>query len=295
MLYYIQPGDTLYKIAIRFNTTVMSIFNANVICNPGLIFSNQPIIIPEPGLQLPAAGGNPYYIVLPGDTLWCLANKFNTTVDNLVRMNHIPNPDLIFVGSELLVIPFEEISGKDLKQSWESLSENCDLINPLQVHGTLYFGSFKWEALDISAFPYLLQLLKNPCDIIRYYAAVSMGRIGKNGEIQTALDNLLEDPSPFVANGARLAIRRIELLKRRSKRIHITISDSVLFNEPDLNSSYITIPEASAIIVLKWHIPSPTGEEGPKGDIQMYDWVQDIRTGQVGYMPRAMYREIVII
>jgi|GEM_PF-5595484 len=37
MLYIVQPGDTLYAIAARYNVTVEAILAANVICNPGLI------------------------------------------------------------------------------------------------------------------------------------------------------------------------------------------------------------------------------------------------------------------
>ena len=39
-----------------------------------------------------------------GDTLWDIARRYNTTVEELVRINHISNPDLIHVG-EILRIP----------------------------------------------------------------------------------------------------------------------------------------------------------------------------------------------
>ncbi|MDE6357594.1 MAG: DUF3794 domain-containing protein, partial [Eubacteriales bacterium] len=44
------------------------------------------------------------YIVQPGDTLWCLAKKFNTTVDDIVELNDIENPDLIYPGQKLLIL-----------------------------------------------------------------------------------------------------------------------------------------------------------------------------------------------
>lgn len=44
------------------------------------------------------------YTILPGDTLWSLAKCFGTTVDTLVRLNNIQNPDQIYVG-ELLRVP----------------------------------------------------------------------------------------------------------------------------------------------------------------------------------------------
>lgn len=44
------------------------------------------------------------YVVQEKDTLWCLAKKFNTTVDDIVSLNDIENPDLIYPGQKLLVL-----------------------------------------------------------------------------------------------------------------------------------------------------------------------------------------------
>ena len=44
------------------------------------------------------------YVVQPGDTLWNLAKKFNTTVDDIVKINDIENPDLIYPGQKLLIL-----------------------------------------------------------------------------------------------------------------------------------------------------------------------------------------------
>lgn len=44
-----------------------------------------------------------YHIVQQGDTLWSLANRYGTTVEVLVRLNGIANPNLIQVGKSLLV------------------------------------------------------------------------------------------------------------------------------------------------------------------------------------------------
>lgn len=44
------------------------------------------------------------YIVQPGDTLSALALRFHTTVNTLVKLNHIMNPNLIYIG-QVLKIP----------------------------------------------------------------------------------------------------------------------------------------------------------------------------------------------
>jgi flagellum-specific peptidoglycan hydrolase FlgJ len=43
------------------------------------------------------------YIVKKGDTLTAIAKKYNTTVQNLVKLNNLKNPDLILVGQKLRV------------------------------------------------------------------------------------------------------------------------------------------------------------------------------------------------
>ena len=44
-----------------------------------------------------------YYTVVAGDTLWGIAKKYNTTYQELARINNIPNPNLIYVGQKIKV------------------------------------------------------------------------------------------------------------------------------------------------------------------------------------------------
>jgi LysM repeat protein len=44
------------------------------------------------------------YIVKPGDTLWKLSKKFNSTVDSIAQLNGIENPDLIYPGQKLIIV-----------------------------------------------------------------------------------------------------------------------------------------------------------------------------------------------
>ena len=71
------------------------------------------------------AAGETTYVVQPGDTLWRLAQRFGTSVDELVKLNDIRNPDLIFVGQVLLlptptgeVTPPPQTAGGPLSLSW---------------------------------------------------------------------------------------------------------------------------------------------------------------------------------
>lgn len=44
-----------------------------------------------------------YYTVVAGDTLSKIASKYGTTVDAIVKMNNIKNPNLINVGQKFRV------------------------------------------------------------------------------------------------------------------------------------------------------------------------------------------------
>ena len=48
------------------------------------------------------------YKIKWGDTLWDIANKYGTTVNELVSLNNIKNPDLIYVGNTLNIPSFED-------------------------------------------------------------------------------------------------------------------------------------------------------------------------------------------
>ena len=45
----------------------------------------------------------PIYTVRSGDTLAAIAAQFNTTVQAIVDANHITNPNMIFVGQQLVM------------------------------------------------------------------------------------------------------------------------------------------------------------------------------------------------
>ncbi|MCI9016725.1 MAG: LysM peptidoglycan-binding domain-containing protein [Clostridia bacterium] len=98
--YIVKKGDTLGSIANRYNTTVNELVKLNNIENPNLIYVGQKILItasdkPNNDLKI--------YIVKRGDTLSKIAKKYKTTVNELVRLNNIKNPNLIYIGQKLII------------------------------------------------------------------------------------------------------------------------------------------------------------------------------------------------
>lgn len=297
MLYIVKPGDTLAIIARRLDTTVAAIMEANVICDPQRIFAGEALIIPVPGLNLPKSGGSPFYVVLPGDTLFCLAGQFHTTVNRLARNNQITDPDGIQAYRELMVLPVAPNIDR-LASTWrDTPGENCLIFEP-QRYGIYYLGTFEWYALGTRAIAPLLELTRHPCPEVRYYSALSLGRIARDvsGRVKIALRRLFNDPDPTVAEIARLAYRRLRLAEMGYRRTHLlTIADQLIPDLNDLSRPTITLEAGTAVVVLRWHIPSPTGEEGPRGDIQIYDQVEVISSGRIGFIARRGNNEISMV
>ncbi|AZP05789.1 MAG TPA: LysM peptidoglycan-binding domain-containing protein [Candidatus Jeotgalibaca pullicola] len=104
--YTVRSGDTLYAIALRFNSTVQQLTQLNSITNPNLIRVGQ--VLKVPGGSTPTTPTAPTaptttYTVKSGDTLYAIALRYNTTVQKLVQLNNIANSNLIRVGQVLKI------------------------------------------------------------------------------------------------------------------------------------------------------------------------------------------------
>jgi len=96
----VQPGENLFRIALKYHTTVEAISAANSIVNPSLIFAGQKLIIPSGG-GVPTTAR--YHKVQPGETLWSIALKYNTTPWTIAAANGISNINYIYAGQTLSI------------------------------------------------------------------------------------------------------------------------------------------------------------------------------------------------
>lgn len=102
--YTVQRGDTLSEIALRYGTTVNQIASQNRIANPNLIYVGQILTIASnTNANNIGSAGTQKYIVKSGDTLSEIALRYGTTVNKLVSLNGIKNPNLIYPGQVLRI------------------------------------------------------------------------------------------------------------------------------------------------------------------------------------------------
>ncbi len=92
--YMVRYGDTLWKIAQIYNTTVEEIMRLNNMDSSFLSVGQL--------LKIPVNKTTSTYTVKYGDTLWSIARKYNTTVEDIKRLNDLTS-DIISIGQVLRV------------------------------------------------------------------------------------------------------------------------------------------------------------------------------------------------
>ena len=112
--YTVVKGDTLYNIAKKFNVSVDEIINDNNIKNNNLsIGQNLKIKTDSSSLIVEECFGEEYdppsnintfnYTVVSGDSLYKIANRFNTSVSEIINLNKLSSNNLSI--GQILKIP----------------------------------------------------------------------------------------------------------------------------------------------------------------------------------------------
>ncbi len=132
----VRPGESLGMIASRHGTTVSELRRLNRLSNPDLVHPGQELLVreespraaapapdgPPAGVSSPAAAaerqesggaaGADRYTVQRGDSLSSIARRFGTTVEHLLRLNQLDDPNRIKVGTVLRIAGEAEAAGR---------------------------------------------------------------------------------------------------------------------------------------------------------------------------------------
>jgi LysM repeat protein len=97
----VQAGENLFRIALKYGTTVEAIAAANGIVNPNVVYAGQELTIPQ-------GGGAPspsvrYHVVQPGETLSGIAMRYGTTPWAIAAANGIANVNYVRAGQTLRI------------------------------------------------------------------------------------------------------------------------------------------------------------------------------------------------
>ena len=93
--YIVKKGDSLYSISKKYDVTVDSIKELNNLTS-NLLNIDQVLKIPTTTVE------EVTYVVQPGDSLYSISKKFNTTVDRLKELNNLTS-NLLNIGQILIL------------------------------------------------------------------------------------------------------------------------------------------------------------------------------------------------
>ena len=95
IIYIVKKGDSLYKIATIYNTSVDNIKRLNNLSTNSLSIGQQ--------LKIPTSNeASNTYIVRSGDSLYSIAKKYNTSVDNIKNKNNLKT-NMLQIGQKLII------------------------------------------------------------------------------------------------------------------------------------------------------------------------------------------------
>jgi LysM repeat protein len=103
--YVVRPGDTLSAIAGRLGVSVGTLIDANGITDPNRVYAGQTLTVPGAAPAAPAtrSPGIRAHVVAPGETLTAIAARFGTSVQAIVDLNDIRDPNHVQIGRKLRI------------------------------------------------------------------------------------------------------------------------------------------------------------------------------------------------
>lgn len=135
-----RPGDSVWKIAKQYGTTVENIVEANQLPEPNRLVVGQALVIPLWGQ---------FYYVQPGDSLWAIGRRFGIDYVTLAQMNGIHPDSILMVGTRLFIPPPQRTRADILAyveprgtQVSEALRKEVREVSPLLT----YLALFSYEA-----------------------------------------------------------------------------------------------------------------------------------------------------
>lgn len=104
LIYTVKSGDSLWKIASEYDTTVDTLMDINNLKGTTLTI-NQQLLVPKKGtieIEIEEEPKGITYIVKSGDSLWKIANSYGITVDKLKSANNLTS-NTLQIGQKLLI------------------------------------------------------------------------------------------------------------------------------------------------------------------------------------------------
>jgi murein DD-endopeptidase MepM/ murein hydrolase activator NlpD len=104
-IHVVQRGETLFSIAMHYGTSVDDLAGLNGLTDPTRILVGQRLLVPSGDI---ASSIPENHTVQAGETLLSIAQAYGLEMQSLIEINGLTNPDQIYVGQVLNLLPSNE-------------------------------------------------------------------------------------------------------------------------------------------------------------------------------------------
>jgi len=130
--YEVKNRDTVWSIARRENLDPAIVMAMNDLDDKSILSEGQILNLPYRPFRV--------HVVVKGDTLWEIANRYQVSVEDLLRENKTVRPEALQIGQRI-VIPGSSAAGRLWRSSGEEISR-------------FRMGGFMWPAMGIITCPF---------------------------------------------------------------------------------------------------------------------------------------------
>lgn len=139
IIYVVQSGDTLYKIANRYGVTVEKLVQDNQLDKPNSLVVGQDIVVDIATIP---------HTVVSGETMWKIANFYGVSLQDLISANpQIANPDRISVG-EIINIPTTESNKPYIDVNGYAIANISNEVLNKTLPYLTYLSIFSYQAKE---------------------------------------------------------------------------------------------------------------------------------------------------
>jgi LysM repeat protein len=161
-IHIVQPGENLFRIALRYGVTVNALAQVNDLSNVSRIYVGQRLTIPDGSTTSPSQSSSGVHIVQRGENLFRIALRHGVTYQAIAAANGIANPNHIYVGQRL-VIPSGESPPPPVPSGQTYTVQRGDTLSAI----ALRFGVSVWalaqaNSINNPALIYVGQVLRIP-------------------------------------------------------------------------------------------------------------------------------------
>jgi cell wall-associated NlpC family hydrolase len=154
--YVVQPGDSLFGIAVKVNVKVGELLAINKLVTSSLIVPGEVLTIPVGGRNIavaPAPSASLVYTVLKNDYITGISAKLQVSTRDLLVANHLQLNSLIWPGMQLVVpaggvLPTPPVKPSVASSSSSTSSSSTSTTSTAPAPKTLLYAIVRGDSLS---------------------------------------------------------------------------------------------------------------------------------------------------